>query len=266
MHPELLNLGPLSIKTYGALMAAGFVTCWKLVEKLSGRKDLGNFLLALMLAGIAGSRTAYVIENWNAQFSGDWMNIFRVWEGGLVFYGGLILAIIVFFAWCRIAKEPVLGTADLLCTVLPLGHAFGRTGCFFYGCCYGKLSSSPLAVAFPAHSPAWYEQLHEGLITTAAAHSLPVLPTELFEAAALLALFAVTLACYLKFRRGRAGLVAGVYLALYALIRFGLEYLRGDPRAAVGPLSIGQTISLGILLAGAAFIAIALARGKEAAA
>ena len=260
MHPELLNLGPLSIKTYGACMAAGFAICWWLIEKLSGRKDLGNLLVALMISGVVGSRIAYVIENWNSQFAGNPVQVLRIWEGGLVFYGGLILAIVTYFIWCRFAKLSALATADLLCAVLPLGHAFGRIGCFFYGCCYGKLSSSPLAVSFPVHSPAWYEQLHAGLITTDAKGSLPVLPTELFEAGALLALFAVVVTVYVKFSRGRTGIVAGTYLALYALIRFGLEYLRGDPRAAVGPLSIGQTISLGIFLAGAAFIAFAFTR------
>ena len=107
-------------------------------------------------------------------------------------------------------------------------------------------------MSFPRHSPAWYDQLSHGLIDQSAPASLPVFPTQLFEASALLALFAVLLAIYLKWRRH----TAGVYLICYAALRFGMEYLRGDPRAAVLGLSIGQTISLGMALAGAAFIAI----------
>ncbi len=250
MFPDLVDLGFLRLKTYGACMAVGFLLCWKLVERLSGRKDLSDLMMYLMIGGVVGSRIAYVVEHWRAEFAADPWAVVRVDQGGLVFYGGLILSILIFFAWCLVKKERPLALADLFCTVIPLGHACGRIGCFFYGCCWGRVSESPLAVAFPRHSPAWYEQLHRGLIDSSALRSLPVLPTQLFEAAALLALFAVLLAVYLKKRR----FTAGIYLIGYAAIRFGLEYLRGDPRADVAGLSIGQTISLGMALLGALFI------------
>ncbi len=250
MFPDLLDLGFLHLKTYGACMAIGFILSWKVVERLSGRKDLGDLLIYLMVGGVLGSRIAYVIEHWRAEFAANPWTVVRVWEGGLVFYGGLILSILIFFLWCLIKKVRPLALADLLAAIFPLGHACGRIGCFFYGCCWGKVSDSPFAVAFPRHSPAWYEQMHQGLIDSSALQSLPVLPTQLFEAAALLVLFAVLLAVYLKKRRYTAGL----YLIGYAAIRFTLEYLRGDPRASVFALSIGQTISLGLALLGALFI------------
>ncbi len=254
MHPELLHIGVFHLKTYGFCMAVGFLLCWKLIEKLSPRKDIGNLLIYLMLGGVVGSRIAYVIEHWQAEFAAHPMSVIRVDQGGLVFYGGLILSILIFFAWCFFKKEKPLALADLFCTVLPLGHACGRLGCFFYGCCWGHLSDSPLAVCFPRHAPAWYDQLHAGLIPASALKSLPVLPTQLFEAGALLVLFAILLAVYLKFRR----FTAGIYLMGYAAIRFGLEYLRGDPRAAVFGLSIGQTISLGMALLGMLFLLLNL--------
>ena len=163
-----------------------------------------------------------------------------------MFYGGFILAVAVFALWCICKRESPFAIGDLLCVVIPLGHAFGRVGCFFYGCCYGKLSSSAIAVAFPRDSPAWHEQCKAGLITSSAAESLPVLPTQLFEAAANLALFVALFFFFRKFRRGTMAL----YLIGYAIIRFGMEYLRGDPRAAVGPFSISQTISFALLAAG----------------
>jgi phosphatidylglycerol:prolipoprotein diacylglycerol transferase len=251
MFPTLLSLGSLHIRTYGACMAAGFLLCWTLAERLSGRRDLGNFFVALMLSGVVGSRIAYVIEHWKGEFVSRPLDVVRVDQGGLMFYGGLILSVAVFFAWCLIKKERPLALADLLCTLVPLGHACGRIGCFFYGCCYGRVSDSPLAVTFPMHSPAWYEQVSGGQIAGTAARSLPVLPTQLFEAAALLALFAALLWAYLRWRRHTAGL----YLVGYGVIRFGLEYLRGDPRAAVGPFSISQTISFATVALGAAFLA-----------
>ncbi|MDY3229538.1 MAG: prolipoprotein diacylglyceryl transferase [Kiritimatiellia bacterium] len=258
MFPDLIKFDFLSLHTYGACMAVGFFICWKLAEKLSGRRDLSDLLMYLMIGGVAGSRIAYVIEHWQTQFARAPLDIFKVWQGGLMFYGGFILALTVFFVWCRVKKESPLAMSDLICVVLPLGHACGRIGCFFYGCCYGRLSESALAVSFPRGSPAWGEQLEHGLIDSTALRSLPVLPTQLFEAAALLVLFALVLAIYLRTRR----YTAGIYLVGYAFIRFGLEYLRGDPRAAVGPFSISQTISIGVFLAGVVFLTLAFRRPR----
>ena len=168
-----------------------------------------------------------------------------------MFYGGLILAILVFFAWCGRRRESPLALADLLCTVIPLGHAFGRVGCFFYGCCYGRDSDAWCAVTFPAGSPSWFEH---------GRRAVAVLPTQLFEAAALLAPFAALLFLYRRFRR----YTAGVYLVGYAVIRFFMEFLRGDPRADVGPFSISQTISIGLAVFGAALLVLDRRRAATA--
>ncbi len=254
MFPNLIDIGFVHLKTYGACMAIGFILCWTLIERLSGRKDLSSLLMSLMISGIVGSRIAYVIEHWQTEFAAHPASVIRVDQGGLMFYGGLILAILVFIAWCIFKKENPLKLADLLATVVPLGHACGRIGCFFYGCCYGKLSTSPLAIAFPRHSPAWYEQFQAGQISAAASAALPVLPTQLFEAAALLLLF--TLLMVLRKRLvARPGSVVGAYLVGYAILRFAMEYLRGDPRAAVGPFSISQTISIFMILLGGGLLA-----------
>ena len=258
MFPDLIDLGFLHLKTYGACMATGFVLCWWLVERLSGRKDLSNLLMALMVGGVAGSRIAYVIEHWQSEFAALPAAIIRVDQGGLMFYGGFILSFLVFFAWCFVKKEHPLRLADLLAAVIPLGHAFGRIGCFFYGCCYGRDSDCWCAVTFPAGSPSWYEHGRK---------MVSVLPTQLFEAAALFVLFGLLMWAW--HRRGSVpdafraasvgnGLILGLYLIGYAVIRFIIEILRGDPRAAVGPFSISQTISLGMLLVGSVFLWFAL--------
>ncbi|MBO7721820.1 MAG: prolipoprotein diacylglyceryl transferase [Kiritimatiellae bacterium] len=247
MFPDLVDIGFLHLKTYGACMAAGFLLCWRLVEKLSGRGDLSNFVMALMVAGVVGSRAAYVIEHWRTEFASNPAAVFRVDQGGLMFYGGFLLAAAVFFAWCRLRRESPVALGDLFCAVVPLGHACGRVGCFFYGCCYGRDSDAWCAVTFPPGSPSWAEH---------GRRLVSVLPTQLFEAAALLALFAALM--WLWRRKDRVpGLIIGVYAAGYAVIRFGIEYLRGDPRAAVGPFSISQTISIAMLVTGAAFIEFA---------
>ena len=254
MFPDLIDIGFLHLKTYGACMAAGFLLCWKLIEILSGRKDLSSLLVSLMISGVIGSRAAYVIEHWRSEFVSDPVEVFAVWKGGLMFYGGLIFAILVFVGWCVMKKEKVFAMADLLATVIPLGHAFGRIGCFFYGCCYGSVSESAFAVCFPRFSPAWHEQVSHRLIDPSAVCSLPVLPTQLFEAVALLVLFVLLLLRYLRTIRPSANnstsFNTSFYLVGYAVIRFWLEYLRGDPRAEIGPFSISQTISIGIFAAG----------------
>ena len=256
MFPDLIDLGFLHLKTYGACMATGFLLCWTLVERLSGRKDLSNLLLSLMVSGVVGSRIAYVIEHWQAEFAAHPLQVIRVDQGGLMFSGGFILSFVVFFVWCFVKRESPLKLADLLAAVIPLGHAFGRIGCFFYGCCYGRDSDAWCAVTFPAGSPSWFEHGRK---------MVSVLPTQLFEAAALLCLFAFLM--YVWHRRsivpdasrvagaGRGnGLILGLYLIGYAVIRFGIEILRGDPRAAVGPFSISQTISIGMIVIGSLFI------------
>ena len=278
MFPDLIDLGFLHLKTYGACMATGFVLCWWLVERLSGRKDLSNLLMALMIGGVAGSRIAYVIEHWQAEFAAHPAAIIRVDQGGLMFYGGFILSFVVFFVWCFVKKEHPLRLADLLAAVVPLGHAFGRIGCFFYGCCYGRDSDCWCAVTFPAGSPSWYEHGRK---------MVSVLPTQLFEAAALLVLFGLLMWAWRWMRRpgggretpdarreggegretpdarrGAPGMILGLYLIGYAVIRFFIEVLRGDPRAAVGPFSISQTISLCMLAVGAAFLGLALKKRK----
>lgn len=253
MFPDLIDLGFLHLKTYGACMATGFLLCWWLVEKLSGRKDLSNLLLSLMISGVVGSRIAYVIEHWQAEFAANPLSVIRVDQGGLMFYGGFILAFLVFFGWCFAKKENPLKLADLLAAVIPLGHAFGRIGCFFYGCCYGRDSDCWCAVTFPEGSPSWFEHGRQ---------MVSVLPTQLFEAAALLALFGGLMWLWFRFkhrdteaRRGMGnGVVLGFYLCGYAVIRFGIEILRGDPRAAVGPFSISQTISIVMIVVGSLFI------------
>ena len=263
MHPDLI--AGLPIKTYGFCMALGFLAAWQVLSWLCRRtgrtpEPLSNLLMLMMFSGIVGARLEYVREFWSKEFASDPISIFKVWQGGLVFYGGLIFAILVFFIWCRVRHERMAPVADLFVTVIPLAHAFGRVGCFFYGCCYGCRSESACAVAFPRHSPAWVAQVGGGLIPETAPSALPVLPTQLFEAAAVLCLFAVLLFIFVKNWKSRPGFTTGCYFVGYACIRFGIEFLRDDMRQQVGALSIGQTISIGLLLLGSVFIFVSLLR------
>lgn len=260
MFPDLIDIGVFHLKTYGACMATGFIICWWILEKLTGRKDLGDLLMRLMIGGVIGARIAYVIEHWDSEFAAAPAKIIRVDQGGLMFYGGFILSLLIFFHWCRVKKENTLALSDLFSIILPLGHAFGRIGCFFYGCCYGRDSNAWCAVVFPEGSPSWYEH---------GRRAVSVLPTQLFEAGALLVLFTTLLTLHLKGRANKnhwaaqSGFLTGIYMISYAVIRFVIEYMRGDPRAAVGPFSISQTISIALAALGLTFIALAVKRRRR---
>ena len=265
MHPDLIP--GLPVKTYGFCMALGFLAAWQVLSWLCRRtgraaEPLSNLLMLMMFSGIVGARLEYVREFWGREFAANPLSIFKVWQGGLVFYGGLILAIAVFFVWCRARRESVAPVADLFVTVIPLAHAFGRVGCFFYGCCYGRVSAHAFAVAFPRRSPAWVAQVEGGLIPDTAQSSLAVLPTQLFEAAAVLGLFAALLFIFLRNWKTRPGFTTGCYLVGYACIRFGIEFLRDDMRQRVGFLSIGQTVSIGLFVLGISFILVSLLRSR----
>ena len=265
MHPDLIP--GLPIKTYGFCMARGCLAAWQVLAWLCRRtvrqsEPLSNLLMLMLFSGIVGARIEYVREFWDREFAADPLSAFKVWQGGLVFYGGLILAIAVFFVWCRARRESVAPVADLFVTVIPLAHAFGRVGCFFYGCCYGRVSAHAFAVAFPRRSPAWVAQVEGGLIPETAQSSLAVLPTQLFEAAAVLGLFAVLLFIFLRNWKTRPGFTTGCYLVGYACIRFGIEFLRDDMRQRVGFLSIGQTVSIGLFVLGISFILVSLLRSR----
>ncbi|MBM4318707.1 MAG: prolipoprotein diacylglyceryl transferase, partial [Deltaproteobacteria bacterium] len=163
----------------------------------------------------------------------------RVWEGGLVWYGGLLgaLAAIWLFCWGKGALEPAARPgrpslavlADLFVPAAALGHAFGRLGCFAAGCCWGRPATLPWSVSFPAGSMAWNQQLEQGLIPGWADASLPVHPTQLYEAGGELLIFFFLL---VGLRTGqhlrRPGQLAMTWAVLYPLLRSLVELFRAD--------------------------------------
>jgi len=261
MHSELFSIGHLTLRMYGLCMAIGFLAAWRMLAYLCKRTGqdsdhVAMLLTWVMVAAIIGARTTYVIEHWSAEFARNPLSILRIDQGGLVFYGGFIGALIPYAVYALRFRRNFFEMGDISAAVLPLGHAFGRLGCFMHGCCFGKRCDTWLGVAFPCRSPAWFEQMNAGLIPATAPKSLPVIPTQLVESLATLALFAVLFTLYPRHYR-RRGFISGVYLIGYAVLRFPIEYLRGDPRAAVGPFSISQAISILIFAAGIGCIAYA---------
>ena len=256
MHSELFSIGPLVLRSYGLCMALGFLFGWQAAVWLCKRTgqnadSLTSLLTWLMISAVLGARAAYVLEHWSSEFADNPLAVVRVDQGGLMFYGGLLAAAIPLVAHALVYRKHLFQITDLVVAVVPIGHAFGRFGCFMHGCCYGKITHSGLGVAFPKGSPAWWEQVSATppLIPQSALESLPVIPTQPIESAANALLFVLLFTLYPRMHK-RLGFISGCYLICYATLRFGIEYLRGDPRLAVGPFSISQTISLGLLFLG----------------
>lgn len=241
MDPVAFSIGGFAIHWYGILAAAGFgAGLWNASRRATTSSSLPREAIAdlgpwLIVGGLVGARLWYVISYWDEAFAGRplW-EIFNVRGGGLVFYGGLGGAAIAAGLFARIRRLPLWELADVLAPSIALGHAFGRLGCFTNGCCYGAPTRLPWGVSLP-DAPAGQVVL--------------VHPTQLYEAALLLALCA---GLAWQYRRKRfAGHTFALYLISYALVRFAVEFFRGDygDLTFVG-LKPGQALSVLTLAAG----------------
>jgi prolipoprotein diacylglyceryltransferase len=207
--------------------------------------------VAAVIAGIAVPAAITATEHLAAtgQFQLRWSGMTSFW-GYLAGATALVLV-------CRRDGVSVARMADLAVIPLGIALAFARLGCFMAGCDYGKVSSLPWAVRFPAGSPAWRDHVHAGLIPADRAASLPVHPTELYEAALGLVIVAVAILVGLGIAAGRRprkdGALFMLAAATYAIGRLAIEALRGDAgRGIYAGLSSGQIFSLLVLLAIAA--------------
>ena len=242
MHPVLFHIFGKEIFSYGVLAAAGFLSAiltWTWLGRRESRppgfaSDLGFWLMA---SGIIGSRAAYVIANWS-HYRAAPLEIIRIDQGGLIFYGGLLLASLALTLFARHQRLPLWHAADFAIPGLAIGHALGRIGCFLNGCCYGRPAGDAFCgIAYPPICEPG--RLFAGV---------PLYPVQLIEAACLLIIWTALLLAYP--RRKKDGAVFALYLVLYPPVRFLLEYLRGDERQSWYLIDVAQGTSLALLLVG----------------
>ena len=200
MHSVLLRLGEFQLHSYGLCLALGILCAYGVLVRLGRSRGfssdrLANLLALLVVCGLAGARTFFVVEHW-ADYRADPASALRIWEGGLMFYGSIVFGAAALVLHCRATRTPVLPLLDLFAVAVPVGQAFGRVGCLLNGCCYGRPSDSCLAVTYPRWSIPCIEQIRAGLLPEDAARSLPVLPSQLFEAAGCVLLFLALLWLY----------------------------------------------------------------------
>jgi phosphatidylglycerol:prolipoprotein diacylglycerol transferase len=281
MHPYLFQVplpwgGTFKLPSYGFMIMIGFLLCLWLFGRRGKKMGLAPEALfdaatVALLGGIVGARLFYVIGNWES-FADSPLTVFALWHGGLSFFGGLAGGALGLLAMLAKHKLPLLRTLDAAASLVPLGHAFGRVGCFLNGCCYGKVTAAWTGVCFPRFldargqvtgSPTFYDQLGRGLVNVTDAHSLPVHPTQLYEVAFELAFFAVL--SYMLPRRRRDGDVAWTYGLLYGSARFVNEFFRADtmPVPQLGGLTAWHAMAAGVALFGVIMLVRSLRRPPE---
>ncbi len=219
MHPILLQVGSLKLYTYGFFVALGFIIAiWftRRNARFYGVPDqmVSDLFLTVLISAIAGARLLYVLINIDA-YRDNLLDIFKIWNGGLVFFGGFIGGVLGAIIFLRIKKIEIWKTADVLSPGLALGHSVGRFGCLFAGCCYGKSCSLPIALTFTNPD-------------SLAPLNIPLHPTQLYMIASNFVLFLILLA--IQRRKRFNGMVFLSYIMLYSVFRSIIEFFRGDFR------------------------------------
>lgn len=229
MHPTICSLGPITIYSYGLMLALAF-TIGSALAGLEARKQNFNpeiiFNLAFLafFSGIIGARIFYVVNNLSYYLKNP-PEIFMLQNGGLSWFGGLILGVSSALFYLKKKKLPIYKTLDLIIPFLALGQALGRIGCLLNGCCFGKISQ--YGIYFPVHK-------------------LVLIPTQLYSALVLLAIFIILR--FLQDRPHKDGQIFFAYLLFYSTKRFFIEFLRADSPEFFLGLTLFQILSILIFI------------------
>ena len=217
MHRTILDFGAVGIRSYGVMLAIAFWVGIELSARIARKRGHDSLLivdlgLVILLSSVVGSRLLYVLSHMD-DFRGDFWGVFKVWEGGLTFYGGLVAAVLLGVLFLKRRKQPVAQITDILAPQIALGIAIARVGCFLNGCCFGKESTLPWACAFPPDSLAG--SVMPGL------HLHPV------QVYAVVANLIIAVILYKLLRKGLpAGSVFAWLLILYGGWRFVIDFWR----------------------------------------
>jgi phosphatidylglycerol---prolipoprotein diacylglyceryl transferase len=238
MYPKLFEIGPITLYTYGVLLAAAYLLGLKLAmvrAKARGLDanrvlDLGIYII---ISALVGAKLLLLVTDFRT-FRANPAELVTLARSGGVFYGGLILAVTVALWYIRRVGLPLWTTCDVFAPGIALGHVVGRFGCLFAGCCYGKPTTRPWGITFT--DPFASSNVGTPL-------GVPLHPTQLYEAGAELLILGVLL---FSERKGRPfpGRTFWLYMLLYAISRFIIEFYRGDERGTFLMFSTSQFISI----------------------
>ena len=255
MYPRLLELGPVTVYTYGVLLAAAYLLGLRLAMVRAKKRgldanrvlDLGIYII---ISALIGAKLLLLVTDFRT-FTSNPRELLTLARSGGVFYGGLILAVVVALLYIRRIGLPLWTTCDVFAPGIAIGHVIGRFGCLFAGCCFGKPTTLPWGITF-----------HDTFAATNVGTPLgvPLHPTQLYEAGAEALILAILLSTE---RKGRyfPGRTFWLYLLLYAVSRFIIEFFRGDDRGVVLGVSTSQFISI-LLAPLAIFMLVYLSRAE----
>ncbi|NOY69467.1 MAG: prolipoprotein diacylglyceryl transferase [Deltaproteobacteria bacterium] len=254
MHPILFHFGIFTIYTYGFFIALGVISGITLAKSEAGRIGIDpdkimDLCFYIILFSIIGARLFYVATNLDF-FSHYPIEIIKIWNGGLVFYGGFIAALITAVIVVHIQGLPFSKTADIAGLSVPLGQFLGRLGCLSAGCCYGKACNLPWAITF--HNPASLARI-----------GIPLHPTQIYSAVSNLTIFIIL---FLARKHKRFdGQIFWLYVLMYGVMRSIIEIFRGDFRGAYvfGMLSISQAIGLSMAVLALVMLIVLYIRSKR---
>ncbi len=258
IDPIAFSVGPLVVRWYALAYLAGFLAGWKycvwLASKdsklLPTREQIDDFLPWAILGVIAGGRIGYVLFYQLPYYADDPLGALKIWQGGMSFHGGALGVIIALFIYSFVKKIPLLRLTDIVCAAVPIGVFFGRIANFINSELWGRITDKPWGIVFPnggdiaRHPSQLYEAILEGFV--------------LFWILLILYLLPVT--------RHRPGIVTGAFLAGYGIFRMIVENYR-EPDAHLGfiygSISMGQILSLPMILLGLGVIGYALIKGRN---
>ena len=251
MHPVLINIGKIHIYSYGLMIAIGIVVGLFLARRQAAREGIDpnkiiDIAFYLLVAALIGSRLLFVLTNVK-EYVDNPLDIFKIWEGGLVFYGGLIPAVVIGIWYIKRLGLPLWQVFDIFAPSVAIGHAFGRIGCFLAGCCHGTPSSLPWAVTFTDPR-------------SLAPQGIPLHPTQLYSSLGLFAIFALLI--WLRKRKAFQGEIFWSYALMYSVFRFFIEFLRGDPRGSCLGGLLSTTQAIGIFVAGISVVMLLYLRKR----
>jgi phosphatidylglycerol:prolipoprotein diacylglycerol transferase len=258
MHPEIARFGPLHLKFYGLALTLSFLigtfVSLRRARKVGVSEDVMVWLsLVVLVLAVAGSRALYVFTHLE-EFSGGPLSYFRLWEGGLTMYGGLVAAVVGGIAFLKTQRQRVWQVVDIVAPALALGEAITRLGCFMNGCCFGTPSRLPWAVRFPGDSFA--AMVFPGV----AVH-----PSQLYSAAGALVVFFVVL--WLDRRRTYEGQLFWWCVLLLSLVRFFVDFTRhygeGDYVGKLDALSFNNNQLIAVILIIVSLAAMQILAGRK---
>lgn len=234
MKIDLFTIGNLTVHGYGLMIGIGILCCVFMASYRAKRKGLStdaimDIAIYGLIAGFIGAKLLFLIVEFE-DFIHNPLQL--IGSSGFVVYGGIIAGVIAAIIYCRKKRYAFMEYFDLAAPSIAMAQGFGRIGCFLAGCCYGRVTDSVFGVVFPENSMA--------------PAGVKLLPTQLFSSAGDFLIMIILLLYSRKAKK--PGNVGILYMVLYGVGRFSIEFLRIDDRGGFGALSTSQWISIGIVI------------------